>query len=316
MKTIAILVIMVLSLAAGAENAVPPASGGKGRPGYPPELPGAKVEIYKTAGDAKLGLYIFNPRGHKASDQRPAIVFFFGGGWTSGSPAQFEQQCRYLASRGMVAITTDYRVASRHHVKAAQCVADAKSAIRYVRAHAKDLGVDPDRIAAAGGSAGGHIAGCTGTVPGQQEPGEDTAISAVPNAMVLFNPALALAPVDGNDFGGFGARLGTERLGANPVAISPVHHVKAGAPPTIIFHGKADTTVPYATAEAFAAAMKKAGNRCDIAGFDGQAHGFFNFGRADNAMFRETLKRTDGFLVSLGWLTGEATVDKFPGSSK
>ena len=67
----------------------------------------------------------------RPSDKRPAIVFFFGGGWTGGSPGQFEQQCKYLASRGMVAITADYRVASRHNVKAMCCVADAKSAIRF-----------------------------------------------------------------------------------------------------------------------------------------------------------------------------------------
>lgn len=316
MKTVSLLLFTILGVAGAADNATPPEKPAKGRANYPPEMPGAKVETYKTVGDAKLSLSIFNPAGHKASEQRPAIVFFFGGGWTSGSPAQFEQQCRYLASRGMVAIAADYRVASRHKVKAAQCVADAKSAVRYVRAHAKELGVDPNRIAAAGGSAGGHIAGCTGTVPGQEEAGEDAAVSSVPNAMVLFNPALALAPVDGNDFGGFGARLGTERLGADPLAISPVHHVKAGVPPTIIFHGKVDSTVPFATVEAFGAAMKKAGNRCEVAGFEGQAHGFFNFGRGDNAMFRETLKQTDKFLASLGWLAGEPTVDAFFAASK
>ena len=278
---------------------------------YPPELSGAKAVTYKTVGETKLALYVFNPEGHKASDSRPAIVFFFGGGWTSGSPGQFEQHCRYLASRGMVAITADYRVASRHQAKAVQCVADAKSAIRYVRAHAKELGVDPKRIAAGGGSAGGHIAGCTGTVPGLDEQGEDTAVSSVPDAMVLFNPALALAPVDGNDFGGFGARLPAERLGVEPVAISPAHNVKAGAPPTIVFHGRADSTVPFATAEVFAAAMKKAGNRCEVAGFEGQQHGFFNFGKGDNSMFRATLAQADKFLASLGWLSGEPAVDAF-----
>ena len=316
MKALLSVFTMILSFAGTSVKAAPAADARKGRSGYPPVMPGAKALTYKTVGETKLALYIFNPEGHQASDQRPAIVFFFGGGWTGGSPGQFEQQCRYLSSRGMVAITADYRVASRHHVKAAQCVADAKSAIRYVRAHAKELGVDPKRIAAGGGSAGGHIAACTGTVPGQDEQGEDTAVSAVPDAMVLFNPALVLAPVDGKDFGGFGARVGAARLGADPVAISPVHHVKAGAPPAIVFHGKADSTVPFATAEAFAAAMKKAGNRCELAGFDGQGHGFFNFAAGDNAMFRETLKMADKFLASLGWLSGEPEVDKFFQTSK
>ena len=304
-------VAMAAEPAAPATSAAPAAKKGKGGFAYPPVFSGAQVVTYKTVGETKLALNIFNPEGHKASDSRAAIVFFFGGGWTSGSPGQFEQQCRYFASRGMVAITADYRVASRHQVKAAQCVADAKSAIRYVRAHAKELGVDPKRIAAGGGSAGGHIAGCTGTLPGLDEPGEDASVSSVPDAMVLFNPALTLAPVDGNDFGGFGTRVGVERMGAEATAISPTHNVKAGVPPTIVFHGKADSTVPFATVEVFAAAMKKAGNRCEVAGFEGQQHGFFNFGKGDNAMFRATLTQTDKFLVSLGWLSGEPTVEKF-----
>lgn len=317
MKTFPLFLATItgISLVGGAVLAAEkPATEPRSRKGgfaYPPEFSGAQVVIYKSVGETKLALNIFNPEGHKASDSRPAIVFFFGGGWTSGSPGQFEQQCRYLASRGMVAITADYRVASRHQVKAAQCVADAKSAVRCVRARSKELGVDPKRVAAGGGSAGGHIAGCTGTLPGLDEPAEDKSVSSVPDAMVLFNPALTLAPVEGNDFGGFGARVGAERLGAEPTAISPTHNVKAGAPPTIIFHGKADTTVPFATVEVFAAAMKKAGNRCEVAGFEGQQHGFFNFGRGDGSMFRETLRQADKFLASLGWLSGEPTVDSF-----
>jgi acetyl esterase len=136
---------------------------------YPPNLPGAKVEVYKTVGDVKLNIYIYNPEGHKPSDKRPAIVFFFGGGWSHGSPAQFQEQCKYLASRGMVAMTADYRVSSRHQVKAVSCVTDAKSAVRWARANADRLGIDPNRLAAGGGSAGGHIAACTGVVKGFDE---------------------------------------------------------------------------------------------------------------------------------------------------
>ncbi len=311
MKILALILASLLPLAHAADTADTKPRAKRGGFQYPPVFDGAQIVTYKTVGETKLALNIFNPAGHNASDSRPAIVFFFGGGWTSGSPGQFEQQCRYLASRGMVAITADYRVASRHQVKAAQCVADAKSAIRYVRAHAKELGIDPKRIAAGGGSAGGHIAGCTGTLPGLDEAGEDKSVSSVPDAMVLFNPALTLAPVDGNDFGGFGARVPAEKLGAEPTAISPTHNVKAGTPPTIIFHGKADSTVPFATVEVFAAAMKKAGNRCEVAGFDGQQHGFFNFGRGDNSMFLATLTQADKFLASLGWLSGEPTVGAF-----
>lgn len=272
----------------------------KGRE-YPPDMRGASVETYKKVGDVQLKMWIFMPEGHQPTNRSAAIVFFFGGGWESGSPQQFEPHCRHLASLGMVAVAADYRVKSRQGALPVQCVADAKSAIRYVRANAARLGIDPNRIAVGGGSAGGHIAACTGTAPDLDEPGEDKAVSSVPNAMVLFNPALLLAPLAGKDFGGFGARVPASRLGVEPVRISPAHQVKAGAPPTIIFHGRADSTVPYATAEAFAEVMKAAGNRCELYGYDGQAHGFFN-DRPGNRYYAETVQKMDDFLTSLGYL--------------
>jgi acetyl esterase len=271
---------------------------------------GAVVEAYKTVGEAKLNAYIFNPPEHKATDKRPAIVFFFGGGWRSGSPKQFEQQCRYLASRGMVAITADYRVSSRFDVKAKDCVIDAKDAVRWTRENAKRLGIDPERIAAGGGSAGGHIAACTGVVPGFES--KDAKVSSVPNALVLFNPALVLAPYEGGSpLPGERAEELKARMGVEPKELSPLHQVKKGAPPTIIFHGKADTTVPYATAEAFAKVMKAAGNECELKGYEGQPHGFFNFGRANEVHFKQTLTETDKFLTKLGWLKGEPKVESF-----
>jgi len=270
---------------------------------YPPLMDGAQVETYKEINGATLKLWIFQPTGAVAPDaKRPAIVFFFGGGWTNGSPSQFERQCRHFAERGMVAITADYRVASRQQVKAAACVTDAKSCLRWVRKHAEQLGIDPDRIAAAGGSAGGHLAAALATLPGFDEAGDDTSVSAVPNALVLFNPALALAPFPGLDLQGFDSRFGEERCGCPPEAISPLNHVSEHMPPTLIMHGRADTTVPYTTVEAFTAEMQKKGNRCDLVGYDGQKHSFFN-----NARYNETLAEADKFLVSLGYLAPPKT---------
>jgi acetyl esterase/lipase len=271
--------------------------------GYPPQMESTQIEVYKTAGDVKPRLWIYTPERQKPGDERAAIVFFFGGGWRSGSPKQFEPHCKYLASRGMVAIAADYRVASRHQVKAKECVADAKSAVRWIRQHAQSLGIDPNRIAAGGGSAGGHLAACTGFVPGFDESSEDATVSSVPNALVLFNPAVMLAPVEGqrplNP-----ERAGDlhERMGTDPVQLSPFHHVKADAPPTIIFHGRDDSAVPYRTVELFAEAMEKVGARCKLLGYEGQGHGFFNYGRRDNEMYRRTLAAMDEFLTELRYL--------------
>jgi len=270
-----------------------------------------RTETYKTIGDVKLDLTIQVPDGWKEGDRRPAIVFFFGGGWNGGNPRQFENQCRYLASRGMVAMAADYRVKSRQNVKPISCVADAKSAIRWVRANAAKLGIDPKRIAAGGGSAGGHLAAAVATLPNLDDPADDKSVSCLPNALVLFNPALVLAPVEGLDAKGFEDRATEERFGCAPMEISPAHHVKTGVPPTIIFHGKADTTVPYASAELFTARMKKAGNRCELVGADGQPHGYFNFGKNGHKYALETLTAADQFLTSLGWLEGEQNVTPF-----
>jgi dipeptidyl aminopeptidase/acylaminoacyl peptidase len=102
------------------------------------------------------------------------------------------------------------------------------------------------------------------------------------------------------DLKGFGAGLDKDKFGCEPTEISPLHHVKKGTAPTIIFHGKADTTVPYATVVKFTEVMKAAGNRCELVGYEGQPHGFFN-----KAKYAETLAATDAFLVSLGYLSAK-----------
>ncbi|REK08204.1 MAG: alpha/beta hydrolase [Planctomycetota bacterium] len=275
-----------------------------------PGLSDARAEVYKTVGDTKLKIYIFEPENLDKQDPRPAIVFFFGGGWRSGSPRQFGPHCKYLASRGMVAMAADYRVSSRHGVKAVDCVRDAKSAVRWIRANAERLGVDPNRIAAAGGSAGGHLAASTGTLPDFDEPNEDASISSRPNAMLLFNPAVILAPTDAVELDPERLVSRIERMGAEPQAMSPYHHIAADTPPTAIFHGTEDRTVAHDTVEAFAEAMQQAGNRCELHSYEEEGHGFFNFGRRGNKMFVATLTDADRFLKSLGYVEGEPTVEE------
>jgi acetyl esterase/lipase len=157
--------------------------------------------------------------------------------------------------------------------------------------------VDPNRIAAGGGSAGGHLAAATSTLPGLDDPNDDKNVSATANALLLFNPALVMAPAEGYAPPRFDEKAFRDRFGCDPREISPIHHVSSMTPPTLVLHGKADTLVPYAGVEAFAAAMKAAGARCDLIGYEGHGHGFFNGPR-----YEQTLAEADKFLVSLGFL--------------
>ncbi len=269
-----------------------------------------RAETYKTVGDVDLKLWIFEPPQHKSGDQRPAAVFFFGGGWKSGNPGQFEQHCRYLASQGMVAITADYRVRERHNTLVDKCVGDAKSAIRWVRQNAKRLGIDPNRVVAGGGSAGGHLAACTGVIQGLDEPGESTNISSVPNALALFNPAVLLAPFENVTLDEEKLADIATRTGVEPEQVSPIHHVRSGLPPTIIFHGQADPTVPFATVQRYAEVATEAGNRCELVGYPDATHGFFNFGRdgSPGEFYPATVHRLHQFLQSLGYLDSEPSI--------
>jgi acetyl esterase/lipase len=264
---------------------------------YAAKLEPDRFISYKTIDGIELKLHVFEPAGHQSTDQSSAIIFFFGGGWSSGDPKQFYEQARFLADRGMVAMSAEYRVKSRNNTTPFEAVKDAKSAVRWVRQHAKELGVDPDKIVASGGSAGGHIACCTGVIEKFDEAGEDLSVSSVPNSLILFNPVL-----DTTEKGYGRDKVGTARM----TEISPCHHVHSGIIPTLLMHGTADHTVPFENAERFARLMKEAGNECVLVAFEGMDHGFFNGSlfrpKSDETNFNLTMKQTVGFLQSHRYL--------------
>jgi acetyl esterase/lipase len=254
---------------------------------------------YKRVGDRELKLLIDKPAAWKTGAGLPAVVYYFGGGWVGGRPGQFMPQSEYLATRGVVGIRVEYRVIPKGDSGPPTiCVNDAKSAMRYVRGHAKELGVDPKRIAAAGGSAGGHLAAATALLPGLDDPADDVAVSARPDALILFNPVMNNGP----------GEWGNARVGERFKEFSPAHNVKAGAPPTIVFLGDKDRLIPVKVVRDFEAAMKAANARCDVRIYPGAGHGFFNKRKEDGRWFTETLVEADRFLASLGWVSGEPTL--------
>jgi arylsulfatase A len=272
------------------------------------EIQGASAEIYKTASNYDLYLYLFFPEGHDPKrDQRPAAVFFFGGGWSGGTPTQFEQHARYLASRGMIAAVADYRVKSRQNASPRDCVADGKSAVRYLRSHATRLGIDPVRIAAGGGSAGGHVAAATGTLPGLDDKVDDPTVSSRPNALLLFNPVYDNGPDEG---------WGHAQVKDYWRDISPAHNIDAQCPPGIVFLGEKDDLVPVSTAKRFQQKMKEAGVVSELHLYPNQSHGFFNESKGGSEVYLDTIRKMDHFLVSMGYLQGAPTEGQIQASSK
>lgn len=255
-----------------------------------------KKITYKTAGNVELQLHIFYPPNHQVSDNRPAIVFFFGGGWVGGSPSQFYKQAWYLSQRGMVAACAEYRIKSKHQTTPKECVMDGKSAIRYVRQNASKMGIDPGKIVAAGGSAGGHVAAATATVTQFNESTDDTSISSIPCALVLFNPVLDNGP-DG---------WGHAKVKDYWQDISPMHNVRSPATLSLFMLGDQDKLIPVETAKKYQEVVKKNDGRCEVVIAKGQGHGYFNRGES----FLVTLEATDKFLTSLGLIEGQPTVRK------
>ena len=259
--------------------------------------PDKSIQFYQPEKGEPLKLDIFFPENHTSADKRGCIVFFFGGGWTSGSTEQFYGYAKYLASRGLVAISAQYRTKGSHKVTPRECVEDGKRAIRYVREHAKELGVDPDKIIASGGSAGGHVAAACAMCP-KIDATPDSTVSCVPNALVLFNPVYDNGPE------GYGYKTVIEYW----KDIAPFHNIRKGQPPAVVFFGSNDKCVPVSTVKAFEKQMVEAGNTCETHIYEGEAHGFFHISKGGRKMFEDVLVKADAFLVKHGYLTGPNTV--------
>jgi len=250
--------------------------------------------LYKQVDSVSLYMHIDYPPLYNPDQTYPAMVFFFGGGWNGGNVAQFAPHAKYFASRGMICFRADYRVRSRQGTTPFESLKDAKSAMRFIRTFAKKLGVDPERVVASGGSAGGHLAAATATAEGYNEFGEDLSISCIPNAMVLFNPVFDNGP------GGYGY----ERIGKEYKDFSPLHNIQKGIPPAIVFLGTEDALIPVETARYYKTVMEKVGSKCELFLYEGEGHGFFNFRNYEN--YSSTRERTDEFLTSLGILRVQA----------
>jgi acetyl esterase len=222
----------------------------------------AEKFVYAHNGMQRLSLHAF-PAKTSASTPAPALLMFHGGAWLFGDPDQFYPQCEFFATQGIACFSAQYRLGKGDRPDVRGAIADARAAFDYLVAHAGELGIDPQHIAVAGSSAGGHLAAALGSgLPHSA----GVAATTRPVAQLLYNPMLDLSP----------GRPDHHLVKDYWEEVSPYHHIDSAVPPTLILVGTQDPEVPVPTAQAFCAAVQAAGGRCDLALYEGQGHGFLN----------------------------------------
>jgi acetyl esterase/lipase len=255
------------------------------------DTPPGQRRVYKESGGQPRALELYFPPAHNpASAKVPGVLFFHGGGWNGGTPAQFRAACAYFAKRGLVTATAEYQMhtaATRRALPAGTsmkrvCITDAKSALRWFKQHAAELGVDPARLIVGGGSAGGHLAVLATTNPGLNDPADPKDIDTSVAAYLLFNPAFT----------------GEDK--ADP-EIDVLQHLPRSFAPAIVFFGTEDSKWKPGWDAAFAR-LRQLGNRTtEMQLAQGKGHGFFN----RDPWRTVTLIEADRFLVRQGFLQGK-----------
>jgi acetyl esterase/lipase len=252
--------------------------------------------VYKTTARGPLHVHVARPRGAPPPGGRPAMVFFHGGGWRRGTPQQFMPFAKVLAQHGMLAMSAEYRlIENAFDPLPREAVADARSAMRWLRREAASLGADPARIGAGGGSSGAHLALMTalGTAA-VEDADDDRSIDPRPDALVLLN-----APFD---FDAYESDVPLEVRHA----YSPHHLLKPTLPPALVLHGTNDQVIPYEQVLAFHRRAEDLGVKgLRIVPFVGRGHGFFNRGKGDPGDFARTNNEIAKFLERLGWIGRE-----------
>lgn len=264
--------------------------------------PACEEKIYKEVDGQRLRAFVFPAVAGPDTGARPAIAFFHGGGWVFGRPQEFFGACERFAGKGFTTVSFEYRLSvnadgtyPKPGVSPIESVKDARSAIRWMRANAAALHIDPDRLVVAGQSAGGQLALATALIE-IDESTDDRAVSPEPNALLLYSSNVnTLEPwVD---------MLLGDRSAAFIFAISPYHHVRKGMPPAIAFRGLEDNQVLPYIVDQFKQRMDEYGNELEVVSYPGRKH-YLGEGNETYATYfdEEILERTDAFLRKHGFM--------------
>jgi acetyl esterase len=223
--------------------------------------PQSRAYVYREVDGQKLNAYVFAPRGEVSLKPTAAVLLFHGGGWVAGNADWTAGEARRFAAYGLTAVSVDYRL-TEGKTTPIEALDDARAAFRWVRRHAAEFNIDPQRVAGYGVSAGAHLVAAAATIdlPGD---GIDDA-SSKPDLLLLWSPALDVAADK------WFVKLLQGR--ANAADYSPLKHAGASTPPTCIVNGDKDTLTPLSKAERFRKRVVRAGGICELHVYPGVGH--------------------------------------------
>jgi acetyl esterase/lipase len=265
-------------------------------------IPGVQRNLfYGQAGGEKQLLDVY---GAVPTHKRPAIIFLHGGGWNSGSKDQMAQPAYGLSTQGYVCFAVGYRLVKNEATRYPAQIDDVQRAVRWIRAHSNDFGVDPAKIGVIGFSAGGHLASLLGTLDTRDNSDPTLAAysSRVQCVVDVYGPADFTASLDADPQtiaglqGTPGGRLVSDFLGQLPEArqnyidASPIKHIDKKTAPFLIFHGAKDDLVPVEQSAKFDAALREAGVESRLVVFPNAGHGY-----SEPALVKETFEQSIAF---------------------
>jgi acetyl esterase/lipase len=227
-----------------------------------PENVEVQLDVKYGQEENPLLLDLYSPKG--IQKPAPGLIFVHGGSWSRGSRKIYGYYCQHFAEKGYVAATIDYRLSGERAFPAA--IQDTRCAIRWMRANAAKLHVDPNQIGVIGGSAGGHLALLAAYSdnddPVLQGNGGNPRVDARVQAVIdLYGPVELKARKSAAKSAvlKFMGGQATEDAPALYAKASPINHVTKAAPPTLIFHGTVDELVPIAQSDRLAARLGECG---------------------------------------------------------
>lgn len=251
-----------------------------------------KDVTYAKADGELLRMDIIRPKTLPATASVPLVICIHGGGWSGGAKRDMMDLAYGCANLGFEAFTIQYRLAPAHTYPSQ--IDDVMSAIRYAREHAHELGIDPNRIAAIGRSAGGHLALLAAERSADDTPASRERKSALRAAVSISGPTdltCDLSPIAQNIVRSFMGVALTQSVAAYRQA-SPIHNLTPYCAPLFLIHGDKDESVPYAQATRMLVACKKLGVPAELYTLHGAGHG----GGGDPKESAEVLRKLSDFL--------------------